>query len=158
MEDSYNTFTYFISSINRVSGTECHDCEIEIGPVSENYDSYYCECISFNMEISTILQSINAWDTYYLVADRLAENGYNTRAAGTTSLQSDQFILGSITVEPANHSYLRSDTRTKFIIKNLRQKRRIRFRLYGSNLQPENGVYTQPDTDWSCVLLLTPIK
>lgn len=31
--DTHNTFTYFISSVNRVTGAECNDCEIDIGPI-----------------------------------------------------------------------------------------------------------------------------
>lgn len=44
-----------------------------------------------------------------------------------------------------------------FIVKNLRQKRRIRFRLYNDVMVPENGTYTTATTNWSCVLLFKPI-
>ena len=149
----HNTITYFVSSVNRVSGTECNDCDIIIGPVSENYDSYFCECVSFHINVTSL--AANHPDTYYLVADGLAENGYKTHAPGTNSLKSDQIVLGWSNNDPNNT--FSSKSGSKFIIKNLRQRRQIRFRLYNGQLQPEDGTYTQATTNWSCILLLTPI-
>lgn len=155
MENPYNTFTYFISSANRVTGTECNDCEIEIGPIGDNYDEYYVQCVAFCMNVNTLVAG--GPTIYYLVADDLAENGYKSYLAGTNNLTNRQIVLGWLTNNPTS-GIMNSGEGAHFIIKNLRQKRRIRFRLYNDLLQPEDGTYTQATTNWSCVLLLKPLK
>jgi hypothetical protein len=153
MNDCNSTFTYFITSVNNVSGGECNDCLIDLGPIGENYDSYYCRCIAFNMNVDTLVA--NGPTLYYLVADDLAENGYNTHAAGTESLTNRQCVLGWMTND--TDGSMNTGEGAHFIIKNLRQKRRIRFRLYNEQFIPADGTYVQAATVWSCVLLLKPI-
>jgi hypothetical protein len=56
------------------------------------------------------------------------------------------------------NSIMQSGEGSQFVIKNLRQKRRIRFTFRDENLNIEDGTYFNGThaTEWSCILLLHP--
>lgn len=161
-----NIITYFISSVNRTSDSSgAYNCFIELGPLGENYDNFYCKCISLNMNVNTL--QANHPVTYILVADDLAENGYKTYG-GTNNLSNNQIPLGWINTDNTN-AIMQSGEGSQFKVKNLRQKRKIRFRFCDEQLVFEgehedpvtaglfNYTYFDADTEWNCVLLLQPI-
>jgi hypothetical protein len=152
--NDHNNITYFISSVNRISG-DAWNCEIELGPVGENFDNFYCKCIGFNMNANTLQAGhpIN----YILVAENLSENGYKTYQAGTNNLENNEMPIAWLNTDNAN-SIMQSGEGSQFVIKNLRQKRRIRFTFRDENLTIEDGTYFNGShiTEWSCILLLHP--
>ena len=87
---------------------------------------------------------------YHLVADNLTENGY------FSGLNSGQCILGTLTTNN-NFGIMASGEGSHIIVKNMRQKRRIRFRLYGPDMKPIPSTETPIGNYWTCTLLFTPI-
>ena len=83
------------------------------------------------------------------MADDLAENGY------FSGLSSNQCILGTLTKGP--NGIMTSGEGSHIRIKNMRQRRNIRFRLYGPDMQPVDPTEFGAGCYWSCVLLFTPI-
>lgn len=152
------SFTYFISSNNKISGVGCYNCDINIGPVGMDYDTYLVECTNITLNTGTLDPGIiTESDYYFLVADNLAEHTYNTYATGTNSFNSSQIILGAVrTHSNANECIYTKGT--QFIVKNLKQVRRINFKLYDVKFTEEDGSYTTNDTIWTCTLLFTPLK
>lgn len=144
--------TYFISSVNRASG-DAYDCYINIGPIGENFDKYYCKCIAFNMNVNTLVAGHP--QTYTLVVSDLAENGYRTFASGTNSLLNNEMPIAWLNCDNTG-SVMASGEGAHFIVSNLRQQRRIRFRVCDDLLNFEDGTYFN-GTEWNCVLLLEPI-
>jgi hypothetical protein len=150
--NQYNTFTYLISSANRLSGT-CNDCEIEIGPVSENYDKFYCKCIGFNFNVDVLTNDTSGNPhpaMLNLVVEDFADNGYST------SFKSNQMPIAWISCDNAN-GFLSSGEGAQFLCKNLRQKRRLKFKLYGESMTLLNPAHLVATSNWFAVLLFQPI-
>ncbi len=143
--NTFQTFTYSISS-TQGTGNLANDKIIDIGPLRENYDNYYVRCIGFSINSSTLTTPSGF---YHLVADDLAENGYY-------GLQSNQCILGTLSTG-TNIGVMTTGEGSHVIVKNMRAKRQIRFRLYGPDLLPVPNAQIQATTFWTALLLFTPI-
>jgi hypothetical protein len=150
--NQYNTFTYLISSVDRVSG-DCNDCEIEIGPISEDYDKFYCKCIAFNFNVDVLTADDLANPhpaMLNLVVEDFADNGYST------SFKSNQMPIAWISCDDAN-GFLSSGEGAHFQCHNLRQIRRLKFKLYGESMTLLNAEHLVATSNWFAVLLFQPI-
>jgi len=146
--NNFQSFTYTItSSSGDINGSTAEDVNIEIGPLKENYEYYYVECTSFCITGNTLF---NPSQYFHLVADNLSENGY------FSGLNNNQCILGSLNTN-TNICLMTSGEGSHILVKNMRQKRNIRFRLYGPNMTPINASECTDGTYWSATLLFTPI-
>jgi hypothetical protein len=143
--NTLQTFTYAISSVSGI-GALANDEIIDIGPLRENYDSYYVKCIAFTINGSTLLSPAGF---YHLVADDWAENGYY-------GLRSNQAILATLNTV-ASIASMTSGEGSHFIVKNMRVRRQIRFRLYLPTLLPVPNNQVQGTTQWNALFLFTPI-
>ena len=146
--NSQQSFTYTITSAtNDPTGANAEDVTIDIGPLKENYEYYYVQCTAFGITASTLAAPRFY---YHLVADNLTENGY------FAGLKNNQCILGSL-VTNANIGIMTSGEGSHILVKNMRQKRQIRFRLFGPDMLPIPAAQCPDGTYWSATLLFTPI-
>ena len=146
--NSLQSFCYMITSATGDSnGQSAEDVTIDIGALQENYEYYYVKCISFGITSSTLS---GASPYYHLVADNFAENGY------FAGLNSNQCILGTL-YTVVNIGCMPSGEGSHIIVKNMRQKRQIRFRLYAPDMTPVPAAQCPNGTYWSATLLFTPI-
>lgn len=143
--NTFQTFTYSISS-TQGEGTLANDKIINIGPLRENYENYYVKCIGFSINSATL---ISPSGFYHLVVEDFAENGYY-------GLQSNQAILGTLSTG-TNIGVMTTGEGSHFLVKNMRSRRQIRFRLYGPDLQPVPDGEIRDTTFWTALLLFTPI-
>jgi hypothetical protein len=143
--NTINTFTYTISS-TQGTGTLCNNTIINIGPLRENYDNYYVQCVGFSIN-STSLVSPSGY--YHLVCDDFAENGYY-------GLKNNQCILGTLSTS-VNIGTMTTGEGSHFMVKNMRSQRQIRFSLYGADMLPVPDGELQNTTYWCAMLLFTPI-
>jgi len=143
--NNIHTFTYAISS-HSGTGALANDKIIDIGPLRENYDTYYVKCIGFTINGSTLL---SASGFYHLVVDDWAENGYY-------GLQSNQAIVATLNTV-ASIATMTTGEGSHFIVKNMRARRQIRFRLYTPQLTPVPNAQVQATTYWNALFLFTPI-
>ena len=146
--NTLQSFTYTITSASGdIDGTSAEDVTIPIGPLKENYEYYYVQCTSFGIT-STTLSGASPY--YHLVADDLAENGY------FAGLNNNQCNLGTL-YTVVNIGCMASGEGAHIMVKNMRQRRQIRFRLYGPGMQPIPASQCPNGTYWSATLLFTPI-
>ena len=146
--NTLQSFTYTITSASGdIDGLTAEDVTINIGPLRETYEYYYVSCTSFGITTNS-LTGASAY--YHLVADDLAENGY------FAGLNNNQCILGTL-YTTVNIGCMTSGEGSHIKVKNMRQKRQIRFRLYGPDMQPIDTAQCTDGTYWSATLLFTPI-
>ena len=147
--ENMHSFTYTISSANATSGN-AEDCYINLRPLPYNYEYYNVQCTGFIMNCESMDQATMP-NYVHLVADDLAENGYYQ------GFDSNQCIVSYLLTD-ANISQMTSGEGSIFRVKNMRQQRRIRFRLYAPDLTPLSGVVDDSDTTYWCIsLLFSPV-
>lgn len=144
------SFTYTLSS-GEGEGTLANDLTFELLPLKENYDVYMVQCTNFAITTSNL---VTPEPYYHLVADDFAENGY------FIGLNNNQCILGTLNTSN-NVATMTHGEGSVFIVKNMRGRRRVRFRLYTPSLQVVPDAQLLPASGrvvyWTATLLFTPI-
>ena len=143
-----NPFTYTITSAN--TGLSAHDVKLDVGPFYGECEEYQLQCTLFLINAT----KITALSEFVLVVcDDWAENGY------CQGLGSNQLVVASFRPSIQKNQILNEST---FTVKNMRQKRPVRFRFYNNLLQPLSNNTIDSTIDvlctWQMTFIVTPIK
>ena len=145
-----NPFTYTITSANL--GSSAHDVKLDVGPFYGECEEYQLQCTLFLINATKITTPS---EFVLVVIDDWAENGY------CQGFGSNQVVVCSFRPSIQKNQILNEST---FTVKNMRQKRQIRFRFY-NNLQQvliNDGSADSSNIDalctWQMSFIVTPIK
>jgi hypothetical protein len=149
----YETFSYYISSVNKVSGDQ-YEYEIDIPPINDNYSEYFVNC---NMLMADRFQNTLGAATYYTVVavENLFDNGY-----GGFPKNHNKYILGYIfgTTNTSIQQENPSGDYAIFKLKNIKKSRRIKISYYNLYLDQITSINLSPTHKLMIHLLITPIK
>lgn len=149
----YESFPYFISTVNRTSGDD-YNVVIDLPPISEHYTNFFVQCngIKANRYLNTSSQNNN---TPIVAIENFYDNGY-----GGFPYDSNKYILGNFWGESTTSRIQCNNPNGEQsigFIKNMKSTRRIIITYYNHqfiNLQGGLG----PDFNVFIFLLITPIN
>ena len=140
-----NSFTYNITSVTNLQDF-ANDVTLDVGPFYGEYTEYEMKCTNFLIAATEIT---NISEYALLVVDNWAENGYSQ------GLESNQLIVCSFRTNIAKNRILDESI---FTVKNMRQKRSVRFRFYDNFLKPLPDTISGVLATWVLTFIVTPIK
>ena len=140
-----NPFTYTISSTTNLVDF-ANDVTLDVGPFYGEYTEYELKCTNFLLTASEIT---NMSEYALLVVDDWAENGY------CQGLGSNQLIVCSFRTNIAKNQILNESI---FTVKNMRQRRTVRFRFYDNMLKALPNTVSGVLATWLLTFIVTPIK
>lgn len=159
----YETFSYFLSTVNRISGDQ-YESVIEFGPLSDNYSEYFVQCNAIYGDHMKGVSSNNMKQTTVAV-ENLYDTGY-----GGFPFQPNLHILGYFYGNSSigqNGDVIQETNATGDysigIIKNMKHKRQIKISYYNSSFRKLSATLgaafvLDPDFHISINLLITPIQ
>lgn len=121
ISNTHKSFTYTIT--NKGADGSANDCYITLPPIHDNYNRYFVDVIDFSVDNSTIDSGSVRYINLY--SFNWAENGY-----GGYNSQTDRMIVCSPYIRNANEPSLYSGDGAVFMISNMKQSRRVRFKMY----------------------------